>query len=169
MVCLQAPIRSAPVQQSWRWAKWWNGQKNLSDSLPLPMIFSQFLPSHPQYLFQVPVVISPKHSVGASFMIFIRFHPLFSPVAQGSWTYLSTFVSPVQYPVQSPSRAGLQVMDEDGPDIWLRALPFQGQIHCNKTEVQRMNLSESEKEHSREDKLGKENLWLQWHPAFPYQ
>lgn len=90
-------------------------------------------------------------------MIFIRFHPLFSPVAQSSWTYLSTFVSPVQYPIQSPSRAGLQVMDEDGPDIWLRALPFQGQIHCNKVEVQRMNLSESEKEHSREDRLGRGN------------
>lgn len=43
---------------------------------------------------------------------------------------------------------GLQVTDEDVADIW-PMLPFQGQILCHKTEVQRMTLSEAEKEGGR--------------------
>ena len=74
-VRLHAPSLWA-IQQSWCRAKWWNGQKNLSDSLSLPTVFSQCLPSHPQYLFQVPGIISHRPSVDAYFLIFIRFRPI---------------------------------------------------------------------------------------------
>ena len=72
--CLHAPSLWA-VQQRTGGTKWWNGQKNLWFSFTSYSL-SQCLPSHPQYLFQVPGIISHKCSVGAYFLIFIRFHPI---------------------------------------------------------------------------------------------
>ena len=105
--CPRASVWAGPlVQQKSPWVKWWNGPKNLSCSFPHSMIFSQVLPAHPKYLFQVPVIISPKHSVGIYFMI--RFSSLYSSITQCSWTHLNTFASSMQYPREAHPEQGFE-------------------------------------------------------------